>query len=189
MRIARARIIVACVLVASLGIFFFIRIVRREPSTTISSRRGLRAIILLPKDLRQFPVEKYVKSGDSFMYHISDRRDGFRHCRLQIDAAEGDSTDWRDTFREHFNVRGEITEARGGLPYRVLFHSKSSADSHGWVTFKRPGSAGKLSMSVEWYEPRLVRRLLRTRFGKYLAVLLAKIGYRLDAIDAISLAT
>ena len=191
MRITRTRIIVGCILVASLGIFFFIRIVRRGPSTTVSSRRGLRAVILLPKDLRQFPVEKYVKPGDSFIYHISDRRDGFRHCRLQIDTAEGDLNDWRDAFRDHFDVRGEITQRIGGSSHRMLFlfHSKSNADSHGWVTFKRPGSAGKLSMSVEWYEPRLVRRLLRTRFGKFLAVLLAKIGYHLDAIDAIAQAT
>lgn len=189
MRITRTRMIVACVLVASLGIFLFIRSVRRGPSTMISSRRGLRAIILLPKDLRQFPVEKYVKSGDSFTYHISDRRDGYRHCRLQIDTADGDLNDWRDAFRDHFDVRGELTEPRAGLPYRMVFHSKSSADSHGWVTFKRPGPGGRLSIGVESYEPRLVRRLLGTRFGKFLALVLAKIGYPLDAIDAISQAT
>ncbi len=182
MRITRTPIIVACVLVVSLGIFFFIRIVKRGPSTTIGSRRSLRAIILMPKDLRQFPVEKHVKSGDSFIYHISDRRDGYRHCRLQIDTAEGDLNDWKDAFRNYLKARGEFTEPRRrGSPQPMLFRW-SSADSHGWVTFKVPGSAGELSISFELYELGPVHRLLRTRFGRFLALLLAKIGYPLDAI-------
>jgi hypothetical protein len=187
MRITRTRIIVACVLVASVGIFFFIRIVRRGPSTTVSSRRSLRAIFLLPKDLRQFPVEKYVKPGDSFVYHISDRQDGLRHCRLQIDTAEGELNNWKDSFRKYLKGRGELTEPRSGSLRLMLFSSKSSADLHGWVTFK--GSADGLSISFELHKPGPVHRLLRTRFGKFLALLLAKIGYPLDAIDAIAQAT
>ena len=182
MRITRTRIIVACVLVVSLGIVFFIRIIKRGPSTTIGNRRSLRAVILMPKDLRQFPVEKYVKSGDLFIYHISDRRDGYRHCRLQIDTAEGDLNDWKDAFRDYLKARGEFTEPRRrGSPQPMLFRW-SNADSHGWVAFKVPGSAGELSISFELYELGPVHRLLRTRFGRFLALLLAKIGYPLDAI-------
>jgi hypothetical protein len=132
-------------------------------------------------------VEKYVKSGDSFTYHISDRRDGYRHCRLQIDIAEGDLTDWRDAFDDYLKARGEFRDVGSGSPYRMLFRSKSSADSHGWVTFKGPADGP--SVTFEYYELGLVHKLLRTRFGKFLALLLAKIGYRLDAIDAISQAT
>lgn len=183
MRITRTRIIVACVLVVSLGIVFFVRIIRRGPSTTIRSRRSLRAVILMPKDLRQFPVEKYVKSGDSFIYHISDRRDGYRHCRLQIDTAEGNLNDWKDAFRNYLNAHGQFTEPRRrGSSQLMVFRPRSSADSHGWVMFKVPGSAGELSISFELYELGPVRRLLRTRFGRFLALLLAKIGYPLDAI-------
>ena len=187
MRITRTRIIVGCILVASVGIFFFIRVVRRGPSTTIRSRRSLRAVILLPKDMRQFPVEKYVKSGDSFIYHISDRRDGYRHYRLQIDTAEGDLNDWKDAFRKCLKARGELIEPGSGSSQLMLFHSKSSAGSHGWVTFRGPLDG--LSISFELYEPGVVHRLLRTRFGKFLAVVLAKMGYRLDGIDAIAQAT
>jgi hypothetical protein len=184
-RIARTRIIVACVLVASLGIFFFIRIVRRGPSKTVRSRRGLRAVILMPKAVRQFPVEKYVKSGDSFIYHISDRRDGFRRCRLQIDTVGGDLNDWKDAFREYLKARGECTGHKWrGSREPMLFRWKGSADSHGWVIFKGP--ADGLSITFEYYQPGLVRRLLGTRFGKFLAFLLAKIGYPLDAITQVT---
>jgi hypothetical protein len=179
MRITGTRIIVACVLLASPGIFFFIRIVRRGPSTTIGNRRSLRAVILLPKGLRQFPVEKYVKSGDSFVYHISNRRDGYRRCRLQIDTAEGDLNDWKDAFRDYLKARGEFTEPRSGSPQAMLF-GWSSADSHAWVTFKGPADGP--SITFEHYKLGLVHRLLRTRFGRLLAFLLAKIGYPLDGI-------
>jgi hypothetical protein len=181
MRITRTRVIVACALVVSLGVVLFVMIIRRGPSTTIRSRRSLRAIMLMPKDLRQFPVESYVKSGDSFVYHISDRRDGYRHCRLQIDTAEGDLNEWKDAFRDYLKARGDFAEPRIGSPHPTLFRW-SSADSHGWVTFKGPGPAGELSISLEFYELGLVYKLLRTRFGRFLALLLAKIGYPLDAI-------
>lgn len=182
MRITRTRIIVACALVVSLGVLLFIVIIRRGPSTTIRSRRSLRAIMLMPKDLRQFPVESYVKSGDSFVYHISDRRDGYRHCRLQIDTAEGDLNEWKDAFRDYLKARGDFTEPRRRGSRQPMLFRWSSADSHGWVAFKGPGPAGEMSISFESYELGLVRKLLRTRFGRFLTLVLAKIGYPLDAI-------
>jgi len=183
-RITRTSIIVGCILVVFVGAAFFIRIVTRSSSATIRSRNSLRALLSMPKDLRQFPVEKYIESGDSLVYHMSNRRDGLRHWRLQIETAAGDVHDWKDAFHNYLKPRGTCTEyvrRRTSQPEFFLRWS-DNAGAHGWVTFTGPQAAGRLSITFEYYEFGLVHKLLSTKLGRFLGLILAKIGYPLDAM-------
>src|SRR5210317_1395278 len=73
--------------------------VRVELSRTervFKSRNGVRARMLMPKDLRQFAVEKYADKGESFVYRFSNVHSNYDQWTLEIVAKFEEAEKWRE---------------------------------------------------------------------------------------------
>lgn len=75
-------------------------------SATFESRHGLRAALLMPPNLRTFPVEQYATTDEAFEYTMSTVRGDLTRWRLRIDTSGQRTAFWRRVLAEHLQDRG-----------------------------------------------------------------------------------
>ena len=62
------------------------------PNAVITNRNSFQSLLLMPKELRQFPIEQYLARGDWFIYRLWGTKYGrflasvLRRIGLPIDA-------------------------------------------------------------------------------------------------------
>lgn len=184
-RITRIRLIVGGILVVLLGIVLLLRTAVVGPNAVITNRNTFQSLLVIPKELREFPVEKYIAQGDWFIYRRCARPNGPHHWRLQVVAADDDLEKWKDAFRSYLEPRGKYIERWSDAlwpkqPQRMYLRPDSAADASGAVTFKN--ASGELYITFAYYQPRCAHRLWQTKYGRFLASLLCKIGLPVDTI-------
>lgn len=82
-----------------------------KPTMVIGSRNGLRAMLLMPGDLRAFPVEEYARPGDEYSYTYRAHQNGIKRWALQIGTKAEHREHWQDQFNAYVTER-KFTVAR-----------------------------------------------------------------------------
>jgi hypothetical protein len=72
----------------------------------IRDRKGLRAVLLMPGDLRGFAVDEHAKPGDNFSYTLKTERTGIKRWALQIDTKAAHREYWQVQFGTYTAKQG-----------------------------------------------------------------------------------
>ncbi len=88
------RLMMAALAAALLGLTWAIVSVQNRQSGPISDRHGIRAWLVMPKAMRDFPAEKLYKPTDEFLYTTSTGSGNLRHWELQINTAREHREHW-----------------------------------------------------------------------------------------------
>jgi len=188
-RITWTRFLVACVLPVVVGIVFLGWFIRRGPSAVITDRTSLQALLFIPKDLRGFVVEEYVKSGDSFAYQMPGNARIRPVWRLQISAAVKDIEYWKDAFRSYLGQCGRYLERQSSPgETRMPFTPSTSPGARGQVSFKADESTGELRITFVYYQPSRALGIWKVKWNRILASVLRRARPPV-AIHAITSAT
>ena len=191
MRITWTRLIVGLILGVLLATILLLRAAMPGPNAVITNRKTFQSLLLMPKELRKFPVEQYLASGDWFIYRLSTRPDGRRDWRLHIVSAVGEVDKWKNAFHGYLEPRGECIERRRSAlgpeqVQRIYFSSNTKTGVSSVVDFKSTEPSGELYITFAYYEPGPPNRLWGTKYGRLLASVLRKIGLPIDAVTQVS---
>lgn len=160
-----------------------LRLALPGPNAIIADRNSIRARLAIPKDLRQFPVEQYTARWDCYVYRHVARPGGRCYWHLQIICADNDAEKWQRAFRRYLQTRGRYIERGGdatiaGQEYTFFLSQDSGGSAVIWLS----NMSGRLQITFECRKARRRSRIWRTKFGRYLAEVLLKVGVPIDAI-------
>ena len=182
-RITRWRVITGAVLVLLASGVYLLRLALPGPNAVVADRKSIRARLAIPRDLREFPVERYIGRDDWFVYRNVCRSKTLCDWCLHITAGLDDAEAWSRAFREHLDTRGKYIE-RGGNEWSVYrdhtFFLRQDSGSSGLVRLRSLG--GRLHITFAYYRARRPSRFWQSRFGRYVAAILLKVGLPVDAI-------
>jgi hypothetical protein len=127
------------------------------PSAVIEDRRSLRAKLLVPGDLRLFPVERHIEQGESFVYTMSTVRDHLTRWRLSIDSIPQRQDCWKHALAGHIAACGFQSLGR---PRNVgnSLHMRFGASGGRYATLKsqKAEANGRICLTLEYW-PNLSR--------------------------------
>ena len=69
-RITWTRLIVSLILGVLLATILLLRAAMPGPNAVITNRNSFQSLLLMPEELRKFPVEQYLARGDWFIYRL-----------------------------------------------------------------------------------------------------------------------
>jgi len=188
-RITGARLIVSLILGVLLAAIL-LRAAMPGPNVVITNRKTFQSLLLMPNELRKFPVEQYLAQGDWFIYRLSTKPNDRRDWRLHIVSGVAEADKWKNAFLGYLEPRGKCIEhgsaQRPGQARRVHFRSNSKASVYGVIEFKSAEPSGELYITFAYYEPAPPNRLWGTKYGRLLASVLRKIGLPIDAVTQVS---
>ena len=182
MRITKVKIVAACVFAVIGTMLSVFWLLMRNPPESIADRSTVRARFSIPGIIRDFPVEKYVKPRDSFIYRRQPAGKGWCHWRLEIDTAAGNLDQWTNAFDTYLAKRADYIQRWGGQIHMILFRSDKDGMDHGRIRFQSTEPAGDLSITFDYLELAFTQRMLQTRPGRLLAMVFRKIGLPIDTI-------
>jgi hypothetical protein len=190
-RITGTRLIVGLILGVLLATILLLRAAMPGPNAVITNRSSFQALLLMPKELRAFPVEQYLAPGDWFIYRLSTKPNDRREWRLHIVSAVAEADKWKSAFLGYLEPRGQCIERRRSTlgpeqVQRVYFHSNIKAGVSGVVDFKSTEPSTELYITFAYYEPGRPNRLWGTKYGRLLASVLRRIGLPIDAVTQVS---
>jgi hypothetical protein len=181
---------VSLILGVLLATILLLRAAMPGPNVVITNRSSFQALLLMPEELRKFPVEQYLAQGDWFIYRLSTRPNGRRDWRLHIVSAVGQVDKWKNAFLGYLEPRGKCIEhgspQRPGQARRVYFRPNSKAGISAVLEFKNAEPSGELYITFAYYEPGPPNRLWGTKYGRFLASVLRRIGLPIDAVTQVS---
>lgn len=182
-RITRKRVIIGVVLVLLASGVYLLRLALPGPDAIVADRNSIRGRLAVPKDLREFPVERYTGRDDWFVYRNVCRSTTSCDWSLYITASLDDAESWSRAFRQYLNTRGKCIE-RGGNEWSVYrdhtFFLRQDPGNSAIVRLRSLG--GRLHITFAYYKARRPSRFWRSRFGRYVAAILLKVGLPVDAI-------
>ncbi|MBN2137600.1 MAG: hypothetical protein JW720_07330 [Sedimentisphaerales bacterium] len=184
----RARLIPAVLAVAIiLAGAVIIDLMKVDPETILEDRKAIRSILLLPKDLRAFPVEEHIEPGDAFTYRQIPFRGEGRRWSLQIETCAEDLEKWKDIFTDYFEQHGTCRQsttghAPGGWTCFMYLLPKTRGPIRGCVRLRLTKPSGRLAIEFTDYRLTSTQRFWRTRYGSTLARFFYKIGLPIDAV-------
>jgi len=182
-RITNRRLIVGGILAVSLAGVMLLRLALPGPNAVIARRNSIQARLAIPEDLRQFPVEQYIGRWDCYVYRRVARPRGRCYWRLQIICADNDAEKWCQAFRRYLQTRGKYFERGGDATIAGQEHTfYLNQDSGGSAIVWLRNLSGRLQITFEYRKVRRPSRIWRTKFGRYLASVLLKVGLPMDAI-------
>jgi len=126
------------------------------PSALLGRRHGLRAALIMPADLRSFPVEQHVGPGDSFAYSMSTRGRVLTRWRLSIDT-DAPRRNWRDVLEDHILKRGFRPMGRRRTAPKRLYLKFGASGGRLFVLKMEGGPAERLAVTLEYW-PNLNKR-------------------------------
>jgi len=100
-----------------------------KPSMVIGSRNGLRAVLLMPGNLRSFTVEEHARPGDSFRYTLKTERTGVKRWALQINTKAKHREYWYDHFSAYVTERHLIIANRYNRGSNIVLRGFKAARS------------------------------------------------------------
>ena len=182
-RITWRRLILGGILAALLAGILLLRLARPGPNAVIASRNSIRARLAIPKDLREFPVEQYIERTDWFAYRYAAYPSGSCHWQLYIVCAANDAEKWCRAFRKYLQTRGKYYERGGdatlaGQELRFVLRQDSGGSALIWLR----NLSGRLQITFDYRKARKPSSIWQTKFGRYLATVLLKVGMPIDAI-------
>ena len=126
------------------------------PSALVDSRHGLRATLIMPADLRSFPVEQHVGPGDSFAYSMSTRRRVLKRWRLSIDT-DAPRRNWQAALEDHILKRGFKRMGRRQTAPKRVYLKFGASGGRLFVLKMEGGPAERLAITLEYW-PNLNKR-------------------------------
>jgi len=157
-RIGTRSVLIAA-LVVYIGVGAVVAHIACAPSALLSSRHGLHAAVMMPADLRSFPVEQYAKPGDCFAYAMSTRRGVLTRWRLSIDASPP-RWNWQDVLEGHILKRGFRRMGRRQNAPNRLYLKFGASGGRLFVLKIDGGPTERLAITLEYW-PDLTRRTWR----------------------------
>jgi hypothetical protein len=176
LRITRFRLIVVCLLLVFVALAVLIGRLLLTPHATFKDRNAIKARLLLPRELRAFPIEKHLASGDTFTYRITSRPKAWRTSVLEIDT----SPDRFDHYHHAFNAYLAAYTNVQTLGRTILFSKRDNNAGDSLLIVGNTRQCGRLRITFTYYELGLVQKFLRTRYGRPLRPLFRKLGWQLD---------
>lgn len=91
-RITWTRLIIGLILGVLLATVLLLRAAMPGPNVVITNRSSFQSLLLMPEELRKFPVEQHLARGDWFIYRLWGTKYGrllasvLRRIGLPIDA-------------------------------------------------------------------------------------------------------
>ncbi|UCG48409.1 MAG: hypothetical protein JSU94_01285 [Phycisphaerales bacterium] len=165
MRITRFRLIIICLVATFLVAALCIGRLLLCPSATMTSRNSIKARLLLPKDIRDFPIERYADPNDRFVYSISSHESHWQISLLRITTSPDRLGSYKQAFRTFLSPRGRLSEGKRTL----LLRPAGSKDSTAVVRFDSAGAGAGLRITFEYRSLGIGQRLLASKFGRLLA--------------------
>jgi len=151
------------VLIAALAVYVGVGAVVAHvacaPSALLSSRHGLHAAVIMPADLRSFPVEQHVRPGDCFAYAMSTRRGVLTRWRLSIDAG-APRQNWQHVLEGHILMRGFRRIGRRQTAPNRLYLRFGASGGRLFVLTIDGGPTERLAITLEYW-PNLNKRTWR----------------------------
>lgn len=183
--------IVGLILGVLLAAILLLRAATPGPNAVITNRSSLQALFLMPKELREFPTEQYLAPGDWFIYRLSTKPNAGRDWRLHIVSAASEADKWKNAFLAYLGPRGKCADRvrpeKWGQTRRVVyFRSNSKPGISATLESKYAESSGGLYITFAYYEPDPPNRLWGTKYGRFLASVLRRIGLPIDAVTQVS---
>jgi len=183
-------LIIGLILGVLLATVLLLRAAMPGPNVVITNRSSFQSLLLMPEELRKFPVEQYLARGDWFIYRLSTKPNDQRAWRLHIVSAVAETDKWKNAFLGYLEPRGKCIEhgspQRPGQARRVYFRSNSKAGISAVLEFKSAEPPGELYITFAYYEPGPPDRLWGTKYGRFLASVLRRIGLPIDAVTQVS---
>jgi hypothetical protein len=137
----------------------------------------------MPKAFRIFSVEKYVKSGDDFVYVASEGPGSLRRWRLRINTASEHRKHWENAFgnyAEKLQFKKSRSYQRG--PSKLYTEYKVSDNDYCWLMFEDVGGSRDLHITFAYHA-----RPGGTRIRKYMGLVafhVRKLWYFLRGNDS-----
>jgi hypothetical protein len=134
------------------GLIWAVTTIRSRRSAPISDRHGIRAWLLIPKGLRDFPVEEYVKPGDHCLYTILARPRSLTHWRLRINTAKEHREHWEralSSYAMEQQFEGSGSHHRGAN--RMYTEFRVPNGDRCWLLFEEVGGPGDLDIDFIYH--------------------------------------
>ncbi len=163
MRITRFRLIIICLVATFLAAALCIGRFLLCPSATITSRSSIKAHLLLPKDVRDFPIEKHTDPNDRFVYSVNSHESHWQISLLRITTSADRLSGYKHAFRTFLSPRGRLSEGKRTLVLRPTGSKHSTA----LVRFVAAGA--ELHITFEYRTLGIGQRLLASKYGRFLA--------------------
>ena len=132
-----------------------------KPSMVIRDRKGLRAVLLMPGDLRGFAVDEHAKPGDTFSYTLKTERTGIKRWALQIDTKAAHREYWQDRFGAYAAERRFMVSDQYKRGSNVVLKGYTAArKDYCWLSLEESQTSDDLTV-VFVYQNRRVNSKLR----------------------------
>lgn len=158
LRLTRTQGVIAVTLAVHLAVGGTLAHLACAPSAVVRDRHSLRALLIMPGDLHCFPVERYIKPGESFVYTMSTARDDLTRWRLSIESIPQRQDYWKHTISGHITARGFKRLGRPRNAWNSL-HIRFGASGGRYAALKsqQAESNGRVCLTLEYW-PSLSRR-------------------------------
>ena len=150
--------VIAAVIATYASAGLFIAHLACESPAVIGNRHGIRAVIMMPAELRRFPVDRHLGPGETCVYTLSTVRKELTRWRLSIDSTPQRCEHWRDTvagYLEQYGFRSmgplRYTGRRRNMRFRTADGRYATFDS------ERSAAPGRIHMNLDYW-PDLNRR-------------------------------
>jgi hypothetical protein len=153
---------IAVLAAALLGLAWAIAAIQSRRSAPISERHGIRAWLLMPKALRNFPVEEFARPGDRFLYTTSARPASLRLWRLQINTAREHREHWERALSSYAvkrRLEGRGSHHRGAN--KIYTEYRVSNGDYCWLKFEQARGSGDLHVSFIYQVRPANRKLMK----------------------------
>jgi hypothetical protein len=151
MRRGRRRLALATA--AVVGIVSVLCAAMCRQSAEIKDRRTLRAWLLIPKDLRQFPVETYAVASETIAYRMLTAPRGLTRWRLQINTHPERRSRWNEVFTDYTVACGFGRLMIYGRPQGRLYRQYWAAQGKGrFLMIEDSTTPNTLNIAFEFHD-------------------------------------
>lgn len=131
-------------------------------SAIIGNRYGVRAVLMMPAELRRFPVDRHLGPGETRVYTLSTVRRELTRWRLSIDSVPQRRMYWQNTITRYLRQRG--FKSVGSLGYtgqRRNMRFRTADGRYATFDIERSAAPGRIHMNLNYW-PDLNRRARKT---------------------------
>lgn len=188
-RITWTRLIVGLILGVLLATILLLRAATPGPNTIITNRHSFQALLAVPRELRAFPVERYIAEGDWFIYRFAAPPRGRCQWRLQVAARSADLEKWKVAFRDYLEMRGESLDRTGSASSSgpvLQMYSRADRNPSSLELVRFDAICDELHITFAYYEAATPNKIWGTKYGRFLASILRRVGLPIDAVTHVT---
>jgi len=135
-----------------LGLFYAVKTIQNSQSAVIRKRGSVKAWLLMPKTFRTFPVEKYIRPGEDFIYTMPAGPGNMMRWRLQINTASEHRNHWEDAFGNYAKEHQFITYSNYQRGRNKIYKGyRIPNGDRCWLIFEDIDNTGDLNITLLYH--------------------------------------